>query len=170
MPESQKCRELTVQRLELSKSRASVLASLLVSYLSALFYSLKCISTVGDAFFFLGSRLGDSLLVQFNCGVISSSSSLKPVKDEFISIVNDDNVSFGSVYFSRFPSKKVTCQHAFSDSEDSSNQQVGDIEGEVPAAKRLRRASSDISQDVVSGEELSLYNSTPSNSDLPQVG
>ncbi|XP_057859514.1 cleavage and polyadenylation specificity factor subunit 1 isoform X2 [Cryptomeria japonica] len=101
-----------VQKLELSKSKASVLAS--------------CISTVGDAFFFLGSRLGDSLLVQFNCGMTSSSSSSRLSKAE-----------------------------------------VGDNDGEAPLAKRLRRASSDISQDVV-GEELSLYNLTPNNSDSLQ--
>lgn len=103
----------TVQRLELSKSKASSLAS--------------CICTVGDAFFFLGSRLGDSLLVQFSCGLVSSSSISRSVKDE-----------------------------------------AAEVEAETPAAKRLRRASSDISQDVVSGEELSLYNSTPNNSDSSQ--
>ena len=30
--------------------------------------TLKCISMLGDMFFFLGSRLGDSLFVQFTCG------------------------------------------------------------------------------------------------------
>ncbi|KAL7147541.1 hypothetical protein ABFS83_06G114300 [Erythranthe nasuta] len=44
-----------VQRLELSKSRASVLTS--------------DITTIGNSLFFLGSRLGDSLLVQYNFGV-----------------------------------------------------------------------------------------------------
>lgn len=44
----------TVQKLELMKSRASVLTS--------------CMSMLGDMFFFLGSRLGDSLFVQFTCG------------------------------------------------------------------------------------------------------
>ncbi|XP_073128753.1 cleavage and polyadenylation specificity factor subunit 1 isoform X2 [Henckelia pumila] len=44
-----------VQRLELSKSRASVLAS--------------DITTIGNSLFFLGSRLGDSLLVQYNSEV-----------------------------------------------------------------------------------------------------
>lgn len=43
-----------VQKLELMKSRASVLTS--------------CMSMLGDMFFFLGSRLGDSLFVQFTCG------------------------------------------------------------------------------------------------------
>ncbi|KAL6501455.1 hypothetical protein OROGR_026588 [Orobanche gracilis] len=56
-----------VQRLELSKSRASVLTS--------------DITTIGNSLFFLGSRLGDSLLVQYNCGV--GAPALTPgVKDE----------------------------------------------------------------------------------------
>ncbi|PKA60062.1 Cleavage and polyadenylation specificity factor subunit 1 [Apostasia shenzhenica] len=42
-----------VQRLDLMKSKASVLTS--------------AITTIGSSFFFLGSRLGDSLLVQFSC-------------------------------------------------------------------------------------------------------
>jgi cleavage and polyadenylation specificity factor subunit 1 len=47
-----------VQRLDLSKSKASVLTS--------------AITTIGNSLFFLGSRLGDSLLVQFSCGLGSS--------------------------------------------------------------------------------------------------
>lgn len=43
-----------VQRLDLMKSKASVLTS--------------AITTVGGSFFFLGSRLGDSLLVQYSSG------------------------------------------------------------------------------------------------------
>ncbi|XP_077245724.1 cleavage and polyadenylation specificity factor 160 [Tasmannia lanceolata] len=100
-----------VQRLELSKSKASVLTS--------------GITTVGNSFFFLGSRLGDSLLVQYSCGIATSMSS-GYVKDE-----------------------------------------GADIEGDVPSAKRLRRASSDALQDA-SGEELSLYTSAPNNSDSAQ--
>lgn len=49
-----------VQKLDLSKSKASVLTS--------------GITTVGSSFFFLGSRLGDSLLVQFHCGAGSSGA------------------------------------------------------------------------------------------------
>ncbi|CAM6094104.1 unnamed protein product [Calypogeia fissa] len=58
-----------VKKLELSKSRASVLAS--------------CMCMVGDNFFFLGSRLGDSLLVQYSPLVsgdaVPSSNSSKLV-------------------------------------------------------------------------------------------
>lgn len=59
-----------VHKLELSKSRASVLAS--------------CMCMVGDNFFFLGSRLGDSLLVQFSrfaSGAVPSNQSVG--KEEF---------------------------------------------------------------------------------------
>lgn len=56
-----------VQRLELMKSRASVLTS--------------DITTIGNSFFFLGSRLGDSLLVQYYSGV--GAPTLTPgVKEE----------------------------------------------------------------------------------------
>ncbi|XP_058086131.1 cleavage and polyadenylation specificity factor subunit 1 isoform X2 [Magnolia sinica] len=100
-----------VQRLELSKSKASVLTS--------------GITTIGNSFFFLGSRLGDGLLVQYSCGTTTTPSGHG--KDE-----------------------------------------VAEIEGDAPLAKRLRRASSDGLQDVVSGEELSLYTSAPNNSDSAQ--
>ncbi|XP_043813334.1 cleavage and polyadenylation specificity factor subunit 1 isoform X3 [Manihot esculenta] len=101
-----------VQRLDLSKSRASVLTS--------------DITTIGSSLFFLGSRLGDSLLVQFTYGLGSSmiSSGLK--------------------------------------------EEVGDIEGDVPTAKRLKRSPSDGLQDMVSGEELSLYGSTGNNTESTQ--
>ncbi|KAL6503845.1 hypothetical protein OROGR_025768 [Orobanche gracilis] len=63
-----------VQRLELSKSRASVLTS--------------DITTIGNSLFFLGSRLGDSLLVQYNCGV--GAPALTPgVKEEVEDIETD---------------------------------------------------------------------------------
>lgn len=52
-----------VQRLDLAKSKASVLAS--------------GITTLGNSLFFLASRLGDSLLVQFTSGSTGSSSTLK---------------------------------------------------------------------------------------------
>ncbi|XVE58674.1 hypothetical protein DITRI_Ditri04bG0187600 [Diplodiscus trichospermus] len=101
-----------VQRLDLSKSKASVLTS--------------GITTIGNSFFFLGSRLGDSLLVQYSSGSGTSafSSGLK--------------------------------------------EEVGDIEGDAPLAKRLRSSSSDALQDMVGGEELSLYGSAPNNSDSAQ--
>lgn len=47
--------------------------------------------------------------------------------------------------------------------------QVGDIEGDVPTAKRLKRSPSDGLQDMVSGEELSLYGSTGNNTESTQV-
>ncbi|KAG8083532.1 hypothetical protein GUJ93_ZPchr0015g6659, partial [Zizania palustris] len=47
-----------VQRLDLMKSKASVLSS--------------TVTTIGSSFFFLGSRLGDSLLVQFSYGASTS--------------------------------------------------------------------------------------------------
>ncbi|XP_010482502.1 PREDICTED: cleavage and polyadenylation specificity factor subunit 1-like [Camelina sativa] len=56
-----------VQRLELSKSKASVLAS--------------DITSVGNSLFFLGSRLGDSLLVQFSCRS-GPAASLPGLRDE----------------------------------------------------------------------------------------
>ncbi|XP_050265758.1 cleavage and polyadenylation specificity factor subunit 1 isoform X3 [Quercus robur] len=101
-----------VQRLDLSKSKASVLTS--------------GITTIGNSLFFLGSRLGDSLLVQFTCGLGGSmlSSGLK--------------------------------------------EEVGDIEGDSPQVKRLRMSSSDALQDMISGEELSLYASAPNNADSAQ--
>lgn len=57
----------TVQKLDLSKSKASVLTS--------------GITTIGSSFFFLGSRLGDSLLVQFHCGAGSSMGAKEEVGD-----------------------------------------------------------------------------------------
>ncbi|XP_057528252.1 cleavage and polyadenylation specificity factor subunit 1 [Amaranthus tricolor] len=99
-----------VQRLDLVKSRASVLTS--------------DITTVGNSLFFLGSRLGDSLLVQYTSGATSSASSVK--------------------------------------------EEVGDIEGDAPSTKRLRRSSSDALQDIVGGEELSLYGSTLNKADSAQ--
>ncbi|XP_027110442.2 cleavage and polyadenylation specificity factor subunit 1-like [Coffea arabica] len=101
-----------VQRLELSKSRASVLTSGL--------------TTVGSSFVFLGSRLGDSILVQFTCGAGVSALPL------------------------------------------GAKEEVGDIEGDLPSAKRLRRSSSDALQDMVNGEELSLYGSHPNNAQSAQ--
>ncbi|KAM1054442.1 hypothetical protein ACFX2I_001784 [Malus domestica] len=101
-----------VQRLDLSKSKASVLTS--------------GITTLGNSLFFLGSRLGDSLLVQFTCGGGGSMLS-SGLKDE-----------------------------------------VGDIEGDIPSAKRLRLSSSDALQDMVSGEELSLFGSAPNSADSAQ--
>lgn len=47
--------------------------------------------------------------------------------------------------------------------------QVGDIEGAAPSAKRLRRSSSDALQEMVNGEELSLYGSGPNNAHSMQV-
>ncbi|XP_072956433.1 probable cleavage and polyadenylation specificity factor subunit 1 isoform X1 [Typha angustifolia] len=100
-----------VQRLDLMKSKASVLTS--------------DVTTIGSSFFFLGSRLGDSLLVQYSCGTSTSTSS--HVKDK-----------------------------------------VGDIEGDAPLAKRLRRMSSDALQDISSVEELSLYTTVPNSSESVQ--
>ncbi|PPS08801.1 hypothetical protein GOBAR_AA11840 [Gossypium barbadense] len=58
----------------------------------------------------------------------------------------------------------VNCNHGFI----YVTSQVGDIEGDVPLAKRLRRSSSDALQDAVGSEELSLYGSTPNNSESAQ--
>ncbi|WOL10817.1 cleavage and polyadenylation specificity factor subunit 1 isoform X1 [Canna indica] len=52
-----------VQRLELMKSKSSVLTS--------------GITTIGSSFFFLGSCLGDSLLVQYSMGTSGPSSNMK---------------------------------------------------------------------------------------------
>lgn len=100
-----------VQRLDLSKSKASVLAS--------------DITSVGNSLFFLGSRLGDSLLVQYSCRS-GPAASLPGLRDE------DE-----------------------------------DIEGESHQAKRLRM-SSDAFPDTIGNEELSLFGSTPNNSDSSQ--
>lgn len=62
-----------VQRLDLMKFKASVLTS--------------GITTIGSSFFFLGSRLGDSLLVQYSCGTSTSASA--NVKDEGADIEGD---------------------------------------------------------------------------------
>lgn len=101
-----------VRRLDLSKSKASVLTS--------------DITTLGNSLIFLGSCLGDSLLVQFSSG---SGSSMLPA---------------------------------------GSRDEVGDIEGEAPSAKRLRMSSSDALQDMVGGDELSLYGSAPNNAESAQ--
>ncbi|KAL3650446.1 hypothetical protein CASFOL_006849 [Castilleja foliolosa] len=63
-----------VQRLELTKSRASVLTS--------------DITTIGNSLFFLGSRLGDSLLVQYNSGV-GATTLIPDMKDEVGDIESD---------------------------------------------------------------------------------
>ncbi|KZV25371.1 Cleavage and polyadenylation specificity factor 160 isoform 1 [Dorcoceras hygrometricum] len=63
-----------VQRLELSKSRASVLTS--------------DITTIGNSLFFLGSRLGDSLLVQYNSEV-GTPAPVTGVKEEVGDIETD---------------------------------------------------------------------------------
>lgn len=101
-----------VQRLDLSKSKASVLSS--------------GVTTIGNSMFFLASRLGDSMLVQFSCGsgVSMLSSNLK--------------------------------------------EEVGDYDVDVSSAKRLRRSPSDTLQDMVSGEELSLYGSAPNRTESAQ--
>ncbi|XP_076889541.1 cleavage and polyadenylation specificity factor subunit 1-like [Bidens hawaiensis] len=98
-----------VQKLDLSKSKASVLTS--------------GITTIGTSFFFLGSRLGDSLLVQFHCGAGSSMGT---------------------------------------------KEEVGDIEGDLPSTKRLRRSSSDALQDMANDDELSLYGSELNNAQSSQ--
>ncbi|XP_065030175.1 cleavage and polyadenylation specificity factor subunit 1-like isoform X1 [Musa acuminata AAA Group] len=100
-----------VQRLELMKSKASVLTS--------------GITTIGSSFFFLGSRLGDSLLVQYSTGTSGPTSANG--KDE-----------------------------------------VADTEGDLHLAKRLRRTPSDALQEFASGEELSLYTTTPDSSETAQ--
>lgn len=49
------------------------------------FGSVKCMCRVGDNFFFLGSRLADSLLVQHTSGaasVATPSFSFKPEREE----------------------------------------------------------------------------------------
>lgn len=47
--------------------------------------------------------------------------------------------------------------------------QVGDIEGDAPSAKRLRMSPADALQDMISGEELSLYGSAQNNAESAQV-
>ncbi|XP_052191714.1 cleavage and polyadenylation specificity factor subunit 1 isoform X2 [Diospyros lotus] len=64
-----------VHRLDLSKSRASVLTS--------------DMTTIGNSLFFLGSRLGDSLLVQFSCGGMGTSPLPLVLKDEAADIEGD---------------------------------------------------------------------------------
>lgn len=101
-----------VQRLDLSKSKASVLSS--------------GITAIGNSMFFLASRLGDSMLVQFSygSGVSMLSSGL--------------------------------------------TEEVGDYDVDASLAKRLRMSPSDTLQDMVSGEELSLYGSAPNRTESAQ--
>lgn len=101
-----------VQRLDLSKSKASVLSS--------------GVTTIGNSLFFLASRLGDSMLVQFSSGsgVSMLSSNLK--------------------------------------------EEVGDFDVDASSAKRMRRSPSDTLQDMVSGEELSLYGSATNRTESAQ--
>ncbi|RWW46054.1 hypothetical protein BHE74_00048046, partial [Ensete ventricosum] len=47
--------------------------------------------------------------------------------------------------------------------------QVADTEGDLHLAKRLRRTPSDALQEFASGEELSLYTTTPDSSETAQV-
>uniref|UniRef100_A0A0D9W2W1 Cleavage/polyadenylation specificity factor A subunit C-terminal domain-containing protein n=1 Tax=Leersia perrieri TaxID=77586 RepID=A0A0D9W2W1_9ORYZ len=63
-----------VQRLDLMKSKASVLSS--------------AVTTIGNSFFFLGSRLGDSLLVQFSYG--ASKSVLQDIPNEWSADIEGD--------------------------------------------------------------------------------
>ncbi|KAL6319944.1 hypothetical protein AAG906_037020 [Vitis piasezkii] len=79
------------------------------------------IAAIGSSLSFLGSQLGDSLLVQFTS--IPSSSVEK---------------------------------------------KVGDIEGDVPSAKRSCRSSSDALQDMVDGDKLPLYGSAPNSTETSQ--
>ena len=101
------CDGRVVYRLCPSKSRASVFTS--------------GIAAIGSSLSFLGSQLGDSLLVQFTS--IPSSSVEK---------------------------------------------KVGDIEGDVPSAKRSHRSSSDALQDMVNGDKLPLYGSAPNSIETSQ--
>ncbi|EPS69122.1 hypothetical protein M569_05643, partial [Genlisea aurea] len=66
----------TVQRLDVTKSRASVLTS--------------DITTIGNSLFFLGSRLGDSLLVQYNYG---GPAVFPGIKEEVGDIESDEPLS-----------------------------------------------------------------------------
>lgn len=47
--------------------------------------------------------------------------------------------------------------------------QAGDIENDVPSAKRLRIASSDVLPDLANSEELSIYGSMSNKTDSTQV-
>ena len=101
------CDGRVVYRLGPLKSRASVFTS--------------GIAAIGSSLSFLGSQLGDSLLVQFTS--IPSSSVEK---------------------------------------------KVGNIEGDVPSAKRSRRSSSDALQDMVNGDKLPLYGLAPNSTETSQ--
>lgn len=46
---------------------------------------------------------------------------------------------------------------------------VGDIEGDLPSSKRIRRSSSDALQDMANDDELSLYGSDLNNAQSSQV-
>ncbi|TVU13331.1 hypothetical protein EJB05_40381 [Eragrostis curvula] len=115
-----------VQRLDLMKSKASALSS--------------GVTTLGNSFFFLGSRLADSLLVQFSCGVPASAfaRSERGVSDTYDS------------------SASCTCLELCINSADN--------EGDMPFSKRLKRTPSDVLQDVTSVEELSFHNNMVPNS------
>ena len=135
---------------------------------------VKCMCRVGDNFFFLGSRLADSLLVQHTSGsasVVTPSLNIKPEREE----VNPNAKPFlqlelqGEVALPCFRYKFglfLVLQQVV-----SLFWQQGDIEGDLapPAAKRLKRTASDDTQEGVSAEEMSLYYSSPTSSDTSQV-
>ncbi|KAE9464951.1 hypothetical protein C3L33_03130, partial [Rhododendron williamsianum] len=146
---------IVVQRLDLSKSRASVLTSGMV--------------TLGNSLFFLGSRLGDSLLVQFSCG-IGASTLPHGMKEEYVRCQPSSLEMLNAVGFVYAFLIFINCHGIFSSSAIVSmiDILVADIEGDIPSAKRLRRSPSDALLEMVNGEELSLYSSGPSNAQSAQ--
>ncbi|GBG62092.1 hypothetical protein CBR_g28568 [Chara braunii] len=119
-----------VQALELSKSKGSVLCS--------------CICTLGDEFFFLGSRLADSLLVQYtaNQGGEEGSGTVEELS-------------------SAATAAPGTPERSPSEQDDASEDGEGLGDGKS-RAKRMRRSLTDLSIDsCATAEELSVYRTSP---------
>lgn len=58
-----------------------------------LFWCVKCMCTVGDSFFFLGSRLADSLLVQHTSGNTSTQTPILALKSEKEEVISSSTFS-----------------------------------------------------------------------------
>ncbi|KAK9151959.1 hypothetical protein Syun_010268 [Stephania yunnanensis] len=63
-------------------------------------------TTIGNSFFFLGSHLGDSLLVQYTCGLGASSGSSGYVKEEY-PLVKNTKTPISLIYHLFVPENRV---------------------------------------------------------------
>ncbi|GMY23073.1 cingulin-like isoform X12 [Fagus crenata] len=120
-------------------------------------------------------RLGDLRCLTITWALTYSKS--KDSKPKVKSEIRLTSTRYTGTRPQRHPSKHSTrrgrTSGQFKSSEealaDDRQAQVGDIEGDASQVKQLRRSSSDALQDMISGEELSLYGSAPNNADSAQV-